>query len=143
MKKTGILNPELMHALTSLGHTDRFIICDAGFPIPHHIKRIDLTLTAGIPSFMDCIKGVLSEIIVEEIALSKEMREVNPETHDAVCKLFQNQKRVYLDQSDLLKETQNVSFIIRSAEFAPYSNILLTSASGVEKYYRGFEILRT
>ena len=34
MKKTGILNAELAYELTKLRHTDKMVICDAGYPIP-------------------------------------------------------------------------------------------------------------
>ena len=140
MKKTGILNAKLMEALTSLGHTDRFIICDAGFPIPKGVESIDLRLVAGVPSFMDCLNAVLSELVVEEITLAREMQMVNPESHDKLRELFKNQKCNYIPQEGLLKASHDVKFILRSAEFAPYSNIMLTSASGVEEYYRDFYI---
>lgn len=140
MKKTGILNPQLMEALTELGHTDRFIICDAGFPIPKGVQTIDLRLIAGIPSFMDCLNAVLSEVVIEEITLAKEMKDVNPDSHDRLRELFKMQKCNYVSQEELLKASRDVKFILRSAEFAPYSNIMMTSASGVEKYYRDFYI---
>lgn len=140
MKKTGILNPALMRALTALGHTDRFIICDAGFPIPKGVECIDLTLIAGVPSFMDCLNAVLAEVVVEEIALAKEMIEINPESHDRLRALFKNQPCNYVAQEELLKASHDVKFIIRSADFNAYSNIMLTSASGVEKYYKDFYI---
>lgn len=140
MKKTGILNPALMRALTALGHTDRFMICDAGFPIPKEVECIDLTLVAGIPSFLDCLTAVLAEVVVEEIALAQEMAEINPESHNRLRELFKNQKCVYVAQEDLLKASADVKFILRSADFSPYSNIMLTSASGVEEYYKEFYI---
>lgn len=34
MKRSGILNEQLMKELTGLGHFDGFVICDMGFPIP-------------------------------------------------------------------------------------------------------------
>lgn len=140
MKKTGILNPKLMEALTSLGHTDRFIICDAGFPIPKGVDAIDLRLIAGVPSFMDCLKAVLSECVVEDVTVAKEMVEINPGLHDDLKKMFKNQEWNYVLQEELLEKSSHVKFILRSAEFAPYSNIMLTSASGVKEYSEKFDI---
>ena len=51
MKKSGIINAELMKALTLARHGHMITICDAGFPIPKGEDIIDLSLTAGIPSF--------------------------------------------------------------------------------------------
>ena len=65
MKKSGIINAELMKALTLARHGHMITICDAGFPIPKGEDIIDLSLTAGIPSFFDTLKAVLNEIIVE------------------------------------------------------------------------------
>ena len=96
MKKTGILNPQLMHALTQLGHTDRFMICDAGFPIPDGVERIDLTLTAGIPSFLDCLHAILGECVVEAVTLAEEMPTANPEIYSQLEALFA------IDQRDVI-----------------------------------------
>ena len=51
MKKNGIINPELIRALTDLGHFDSFVICDMGFPIPPDAVRIDLTFVPGEPVY--------------------------------------------------------------------------------------------
>ena len=67
MKKTGVLNREFAGLIAGLGHTDCVMICDAGFPIPEGKKYVDLALCAGIPSFMDCLRVILSEAIFDEI----------------------------------------------------------------------------
>lgn len=138
MKKTGILNPQLMRALTQLGHTDRFMICDAGFPIPDGVERIDLTLMAGIPSFLDCLHAILGECVVEAVVLAEEMPAANPEIYSQLETLFAKHPRTLVPQAELLRQSKDLRFIVRSAEFAPYSNLILTSASGVESYYHDF-----
>jgi D-ribose pyranase len=32
-----------------MGHTDRLIVCDAGFPVPPTVPRIDLAITRNLP----------------------------------------------------------------------------------------------
>jgi len=34
MRKTGILNQDILNATASPGHTDHIVVCDAGLPIP-------------------------------------------------------------------------------------------------------------
>ena len=34
MRKTGILNQDILNATASPGHTDHNVVCDAGLPIP-------------------------------------------------------------------------------------------------------------
>ena len=51
MKKHGVLNSEITSILASLGHTDTIVIADCGLPIPDGVKRIDLAVEIGKPSF--------------------------------------------------------------------------------------------
>lgn len=69
MKKRGILNAQLMSELTKLRHTDKMVICDAGFPIPKDATVVDVSLIAGVPTLPQVLKAVLNEIIVEEYAI--------------------------------------------------------------------------
>ena len=139
MKCKGIIHPELMEALTSLGHTDSFMVCDAGFPIPTDAWRIDLALTPGIPSFSTCLKAILQEIIVEAFSVAEEMKTYNPETFNDLMALFLRQKRMIAPQSAFLEQARSQArFFVRSGDLKPYSNILLTAASGVERFHKDF-----
>jgi D-ribose pyranase len=106
MKCKGVIHPELMEALTSLGHTDSFMLCDAGFPIPVGAQRIDLALTPGVPSFRACLNSILQEVIVEAFSMAEEMKTYNPETFDYLMALFPRQKRTIASQSAFLPGTQ-------------------------------------
>lgn len=53
MYKTGILNSDISKLLSDLGHTDEIMIADCGLPIPNGVKKIDLALDFGKPSFLD------------------------------------------------------------------------------------------
>ena len=44
MKKSGLLNPQLCAAVARLGHTQTFVVADAGLPIPHEVPVIDLAV---------------------------------------------------------------------------------------------------
>lgn len=139
MKCKGIIHPELMKALTSLGHTDSFMLCDAGFPIPSGAPRIDLALTPGMPSFRACLNAILQEVIVEAFSLAEEMKTYNPETYQYLMELFPRQKRTIAPQSAFLDQAhRQARFFVRSGELKPYSNILLTAASGVERFHKDF-----
>ncbi|EQC54794.1 hypothetical protein LLT5_00505, partial [Lactococcus cremoris subsp. cremoris TIFN5] len=52
MKKEGILNSELAKIADDLGHTDQVCIGDLGLPVPSGVKKIDLALTRGKPTFL-------------------------------------------------------------------------------------------
>ena len=42
MKKSGILNAQLIRCIAELGHKDLFMIGDAGMPIPKGVEIVDL-----------------------------------------------------------------------------------------------------
>lgn len=60
MKKAGIINSDISKVLADLGHMDQICIADAGLPVPNEVKKIDLALERGLPSFMDVLRIVLS-----------------------------------------------------------------------------------
>jgi D-ribose pyranase len=49
MKRNGILNLGLNQAIAAMGHGDFLIVCDAGFPIPSEVERVDLQLFPTSP----------------------------------------------------------------------------------------------
>ena len=78
MKKEGILNSELAKIADDLGHTDQVCIGDLGLPVPSGVKKIDLALTRGKPSFQEVFDIYLENILVEKIYLADEIKENNP-----------------------------------------------------------------
>ena len=93
MKRHGILNSEISHVLSYMGHTDQICIGDCGLPIPEQTKRIDLALTFGQPSFMDVLKEVAKDMKIEKIYLAEEIKWKNPKLHsyrrnNALCKYY-------------------------------------------------------
>lgn len=133
MKKGGIINKKLMGALAGLGHTDSIVITDAGLPIPKECEVIDLALVDGIPGFLDTVKAVLGEIIVEEAVIFKPMREANPEMYRTLDEMMPNQKKRLLDGDDFIGEVKKSKIVVRTAEFSPCCNMILYSASGVKE----------
>lgn len=140
MKKRGVINQQLSNALAGLGHGDYFLLCDAGFPIPKDVERVDMALTFGISSMNQCLKAILDEIIVQKITIAEEMKGLNDEGYQFVKKAFKNQDFQEIPQTELVKLAQNAKFIVRSGELRCYSNILLEAASGVDTFKKNFII---
>ena len=142
MKKTGIFNVQLMMELTKLRHMDQFVICDAGFPVPKDANVVDVSLIAGVPSFMLVLKAVLNELIVEDCTIIDFMKEYNRETYDELQKIFVKQDKKEVSMEEFIELSANAKLFIRTGELKPASNILLTSASGAgpkrDPYYVSF-----
>lgn len=140
MKKKGIINPELAYALADLGHMDSFVICDMGFPIPKGAKKIDLTLTAGMPEFMPVFKACLNEVAVQYIALMDGVKTANKDLDDDIKNMRHNQEIEYMSFDDFREKVKDAKFFIRTGETRPCSNIYLISASGVRERVEKYDI---
>lgn len=143
MKKGGILNAKLMGELTKLRHFDSMVICDIGYPIPKDANVVDLSLVAGIPSFMQTLKAVLNEVIFMEYTIFDFMEEANKETYDQVVAIFKNQEAHQVGMEEFRELTKSANLFVRTGETLPASNIYLVASSGdewsVETYGISFE----
>lgn len=132
MKKQGILNSDISRVLSYLGHTDTIAIGDCGLPIPEETERIDLSLTFGVPSFMDVLKAVSNDMAIEKIVLAEEIKEQNPEVLRQIEELFAEKETgftvEFVPHTELKKQTKECKAVIRTGETTPYANIILQSA---------------
>ncbi len=135
MKKTTILNAQLSHCIATLGHTDAVTVCDAGLPIPDYIERIDLALSKNIPSFLQTLDAIISEMFVERALLAEEIKIKNPEIHTALLARLQQLEQQqgnqitldYVCHEEFKQHSQSGKAIVRSGECTPYANIILYS----------------
>jgi D-ribose pyranase len=127
MKKKGILNAPLNAALGELGHYDTSVICDAGLPIARNMKRIDLSLKAGIIGFMDVLTAVTEEIDLERVILAEEIKKDNPAMLQAIEKLLSGVKIEFIPHTEFKRRAAEAKFVVRTGEVTPFSNIILES----------------
>lgn len=123
MKKHGILNSEIAKVLADLGHTDQLIIGDAGLPVPDGVKKIDLALKLGVPSFLDVLHLLEKEMIIEKVILATEIKTKNKEIYSDVAKNFEQIE--FVTHEEFKNQSKNVKAIIRTGEATPYANIIL------------------
>ncbi|PJC87140.1 D-ribose pyranase [Vibrio sp. HA2012] len=135
MKKGVLLNSEISHLVSTLGHTDELTVCDAGLPVPEGVKRIDLALTQGIPGFIDTARTILAETQVESVVMAQEFMLVSPDLHAALVELLDQEKnysgkeitREYLSHDAFKQRTQQSRAIVRTGECTPYANVIFCS----------------
>lgn len=125
IKKNGILNSQLNRIISEMGHRDMLIIADAGLPVPKEVERIDLALKCGIPSFMEVLRAVLSELEVEETYVAKEIKEKNPQTLNSISSLIGEVK--FITHEELKELSKQARAVVRTGECSPYANIILIS----------------
>lgn len=127
MKKRGILNHEIMLAISTMGHTDSLVIADAGLPIPSDVARIDLALVPGIPGFVETLGAVLDELQVEEAVVATEMKAKNPAVASQVDSLLRDVKVEKVPHDQFKELTRKAVAVIRTGECTPYANVILRS----------------
>ncbi|NHC40761.1 D-ribose pyranase [Bacillus sp. MM2020_1] len=128
MKKGGILNPKINQLISETGHTDYIVVTDAGLPIPENVThRVDLALKEGIPSFLETLDTVLTELEVERIILAEEVKTVSPEMHDQIVSRFPNLPIEYVPHVEFKQQTKQARGLIRTGEFTGYANVILVA----------------
>lgn len=70
MKKTGVMNSNISRVIADMGHMDWLGVGDAGTPVPAGTEKIDLSVRPGLPSFIDVLKEVLTELEVQKLRLN-------------------------------------------------------------------------
>lgn len=127
MKKNGILNSEISKLLSDLGHTDQITIADAGLPVPDGVKKIDLALKLGTPSFIEVLEEVLKDMALEKVILAEEIKVDNESQLDAIHQLVDTNEVEFVSHEAFKKQSGQSKAIIRTGEATPFSNIILQS----------------
>lgn len=122
MKKRGILNSVIASEVSLLGHTDLFMIADCGLSIPNNVKRIDIALSPGTPSFEDVYNLLKGEVFIEKQYLAQEIQTDNVDLNEVIQGNFDTE---YLTHDELKNLSSKCKFIIRTGECTPYANVIL------------------
>lgn len=123
MKKNGILNSEITKVLADLGHTDTIVIADCGLPIPPSVKKVDLAIAFGNPSFLDILNLLKDEMVIEKVTIATEMEEKNKVLYKEITENFPAIEKV--SHEKFKEKTKQAMAIIRTGEATPYANIIL------------------
>lgn len=128
MKKNGLLNSQLSKVVDDLGHTDLIAIGDLGLPVPKDIKKIDLAIKIGMPSFKEVLEEYLTHVLVEKVYLAEEIKSQNPQQLETIKELLGDTISIEFMTHETLKEkTKEVKAVVRTGEDTAYSNIILQS----------------
>ncbi|MGA2797135.1 MAG: D-ribose pyranase [Thermoguttaceae bacterium] len=131
MKRTRLLNSELSYEISKIGHTGSITLCDAGLPIPEGVKRIDLAIERGYPSFIKTLDALLSEMMVEEIVVAGDIHAKNPDVFRQMMEIFRAHEMepvvTEVPHDEFKKLTRSSAAIVRTGECTPYANVILKS----------------
>lgn len=149
MRPGRILHPELAQAVTTLGHSDIFMVTDAGFPIPADAWRIDLGFYEGLPDVLDVLRVVRQEVFVEEVHFAGDILTKNKPLYASLQDIFTGAGAEFklTTHEELVNEiAYKAKFIIRSGSFNPWANIAMVASTDPFAWFTadsGTEILPT
>jgi len=135
MKKAELINSEISYVVSRMGHFDGLTICDAGLPVPDGVQRIDLAVSEGVPSFMQTVKAVVSELEIQDVELAEEFKEVSPELHqelvgflaDLAVERGRDISLRYMPHEEFKQHTATSKAVVRTGEYTPFANVILKS----------------
>ncbi len=127
MKKTTVINSDISRVISQMGHFDTLAIGDAGMPVPKGTEKIDLAVTNGVPSFMDVLKNVLSELEVQKIYLAEEIKTQNPKILEEIKATLPETAISFIPHEEMKQNLTKTHAFIRTGEMTPYANIILES----------------
>jgi D-ribose pyranase len=110
-----------------MGHYDNLLITDAGFPIPKNIPCVDLSIRGNIPTVIEIAELLSIELEVEEFFIANEVEAHFRNRKEAINIYFPEAKGHLLPHSELKKIAQTCRAVIRTGDFTPYANVILSS----------------
>lgn len=127
MKKTGILNRDISALVGAMGHYDRLVVSDAGFPIPKGVPCIDLTMGANMPTVLEVLRMLALELEVEQFYLANEILPSPADRALEIQKIFPGATSFPVPHVEFKKLSFEARGIIRTGDFHPYGNVMLVS----------------
>jgi D-ribose pyranase len=135
MRETGTLNRDISDVLSTLGHTDEMIVCDAGFAIPQGVRTIDIALAKDKPTVLELLTELKEHFSVEKVVVADATRNVSPTRFHAIQDVFGDNVPVeVIPLAEFKLRARGVKAVVRTGDFTAYSNVLLISAGGGRWY---------
>jgi D-ribose pyranase len=132
MIQKGILNPDLLHLIARVRHTNTLVIADWAFPFWPEIETVDISLTHGVPTVLQVLELLKSNFKIGRVLQAEEFLTTNPEaTVKAYNTSFDEIPNVIIERPshlDFRKLVPDAIGLIRTGDTTPYGNIILESA---------------
>jgi D-ribose pyranase len=128
-RNNATLNAQLSRVISEMGHTDQLVVTDAGLPIPAGVERVDLAVRENLPRFLELLDTVLEELAIEGALISEEIKTHSPEMLEQLTARLSAHgvTPAFVPHEDFKAAATGARAAVRSGEFTPYANVLLTA----------------
>ncbi len=127
MKLDRVIHPELLSVLAEAGHGDTIVLADAGLKIPASARRLDLGVTCGVPTMLQVLEAVLSELVVEAAIVADEFAAWNPEVHAQVADALPVVAGTSPHLQLMTDAAASAYIYIKTGECTAYSSVVLVA----------------
>jgi D-ribose pyranase len=128
MYRTGILNPDILHLLARVRHTNRLVIADRGFPYWPEVETVDISLVDGIPSVLQVLDALRGNFDISQAIMAEEFRAENtPETQARFATALQGIPTSFEAHVDFKLRVPGSIGLIRTGDTIQYANVILVS----------------
>lgn len=126
MISEGIIHPQLLELLSSMGHTDTIVVADAGLPIPSGVQRVDLAWYKNCPRLLPVLMETLKEVPVQKAYLAEEIKtHLDSEIYHAILDVLGDIEVEYIAHDLLKAKSAQARGVVRTGEYSPYPNVIL------------------
>ncbi len=125
MKKNNLLHPGIVGAVAALGHTEYFCVADCGLPIPKGTEIIDVSVSAGVPRFIQVLRAVASELVAESYIIAQEMEQANPAVLAELRSELPGINERTVSHAQFKELLTGARCVVRTGETSPYANVIL------------------
>ena len=126
MKKDRIINPYIIKEIAALGHTEQICIADCGLPVPKGVPVVDVSVSAGVPGFVQVLEAVAQELVIESFTLAREITAANAPVEERVRQILEGIPCRTVPHEEFKRLVSSAKCVIRTGETSPYANVLLT-----------------
>lgn len=121
MKRGGLLNAQLNHAVSGLGHGDLVVVADCGLPLPVGVPVVDLAVVHGLPGFADVLDALVTDVVFEGCTAADESHGSPAGTW--ITERFDDV--AYVSHDELKQLSGRARLLVRTGEATPYANVVL------------------
>jgi D-ribose pyranase len=129
MITTKILNPNVLHLLSRIRHTNTLVICDYAFPFWPEIETVDLTLVKGIPTIPQVLDAIIPNFVLGPVFMASEFKQHNDDARQSEFQQALTEGNITFEPHlEFKKRVPRSIGLIRTADTTPYGNLIIESA---------------
>ncbi len=131
MLQTGILNPDILHLLARVRHTNTLVIADWAFPSWPEVETVDISLTPGVPTVLQVLELLETNFKIGKIMQASEFVPNNPsdvvEKFDEAFAKHSHANVERLPHLSFKTLVPSAIGLIRTGDTTAYGNLILES----------------